>query len=119
MLLFFQVLFPNILFHAHKFRFLETSREFSDLLGCEFDGSGFHCEKRIIAAALHILTRAEFCPALTNDDIPSLHFLSAVFFYTKTFGLRISAKLCGAACFSVCHKIKLKVSEFTSEFTIE
>lgn len=115
MLLFFQVFFWTNLFNAHEFRFFQTTGEFHDLLGREFDRSRFHREKSVIAAALHILTRTKFGSALADDDISGLHFLAAEFFDTEAFGLRISAKLCGATCFSMRHKISLKVSEFTIE----
>lgn len=44
-------------------------------------------EQRVVATTAYVLTGVELRAALTNNDVPSKHFLTAKFFHAQSFGL--------------------------------
>lgn len=81
----------------------ERSRESANALIDILNGSVCRGEQGVVLALHHVQTWADFCSALSDENISVSGEFTSVLFDAKALTLRISAVLCTTTRFFVCH----------------
>jgi len=64
-------------------------------------------EQSVIATTAHAVTRVEVGAALPDDDLASIHELTAKPLHSKPLSVGVSTVTCRGRAFLVCHIVRL------------
>lgn len=83
------------------------------------DDAVFEREQSVVSAHTDVFARADFCAALTDDDVACQNVFAAELLNASALRVRVAPVFCSSLTFFMCHKMCLSYALMDSIFKTE